>query len=120
MTLFRVIAIVAALCTVAAAAVLAVTLAPADDHRYSAEIRRTEYGIPHIVASDYASLGYGYGYACGISSDASGRGSCGVRRLKTSTSEMLMRSGAGTDATDATACAPAALRGCEAGPAPRS
>ena len=39
------------------------TLAPADDHRYSAEIRRTEYGIPHIVANDYGSLGYGYGYA---------------------------------------------------------
>ena len=53
----------AGLCAIAAAAVLAVTLAPADDHRYSAEIRRTEYGIAHIVASDYGSLGYGYGYA---------------------------------------------------------
>ncbi len=30
---------------------------------YSAEIRRTEYGIPHILAHDYAGLGYGYGYA---------------------------------------------------------
>ena len=30
---------------------------------YSAEIRRTEYGIPHILARDYAGLGYGYGYA---------------------------------------------------------
>ena len=29
----------------------------------SAEIRRTEYGIPHITANDWASLGYGYGYA---------------------------------------------------------
>lgn len=29
----------------------------------SAEIRRTEYGIPHIKADDWASLGYGYGYA---------------------------------------------------------
>ena len=63
MTLSRVMAIVAGLCTIAAAALLAVTLAPADDHRYSAEIRRTEYGIPHIVANDYGSLGYGYGYA---------------------------------------------------------
>src|SRR5713226_5045766 len=31
--------------------------------RYFAEIRRTEYGIPHILAHDYAGLGYGYGYA---------------------------------------------------------
>ncbi|HEX6523450.1 MAG TPA: penicillin acylase family protein [Streptosporangiaceae bacterium] len=28
-----------------------------------AEIRRTEYGIPHILAHDYGGLGYGYGYA---------------------------------------------------------
>ena len=28
-----------------------------------AEIRRTAYGIPHILAGDYGSLGYGYGYA---------------------------------------------------------
>ncbi len=63
MTLSRAMAIVAGLCTIAAAALLAVTLAPADDRGYSAEIRRTEYGIPHIVASDYGSLGYGYGFA---------------------------------------------------------
>jgi len=31
--------------------------------RYFAVIRRTEYGIPHILAHDYGSLGYGYGYA---------------------------------------------------------
>lgn len=30
---------------------------------YSAEITRTEFGIPHIVAEDWGSLGYGYGYA---------------------------------------------------------
>ncbi|GAA2140964.1 penicillin acylase family protein [Kitasatospora kazusensis] len=30
---------------------------------YTARIRRTEYGIPHIQAHDYGSLGYGYGYA---------------------------------------------------------
>jgi acyl-homoserine-lactone acylase len=29
----------------------------------AAEIRRTEYGIPHIKADDWAGLGYGYGYA---------------------------------------------------------
>jgi acyl-homoserine-lactone acylase len=28
-----------------------------------ATIRRTTYGIPHILASDFASLGFGYGYA---------------------------------------------------------
>jgi acyl-homoserine-lactone acylase len=62
-SLFRVMAIVAGLCAIGAAAVLAVTLATADDDRYSVDIRRTEYGIPHIVARDYGSLGYGYGYA---------------------------------------------------------
>lgn len=30
---------------------------------YSAEIRRTSHGIPHITAKDYGSLGYGEGYA---------------------------------------------------------
>ncbi|MFD0905301.1 penicillin acylase family protein [Actinomadura sediminis] len=29
----------------------------------SATIRYTEYGIPHVVADDYAGLGYGTGYA---------------------------------------------------------
>ncbi|MEO9599507.1 penicillin acylase family protein [Parasphingorhabdus sp.] len=28
-----------------------------------AEIRWTEYGVPHVRAKDYAGLGYGYGYA---------------------------------------------------------
>ncbi len=30
---------------------------------YSAEVRTTSYGIPHIKADDWGSLGYGYGYA---------------------------------------------------------
>jgi acyl-homoserine-lactone acylase len=30
---------------------------------YSAKVRRTSHGIPHVVANDYASLGYGHGYA---------------------------------------------------------
>ncbi len=34
-----------------------------DDGPYHVTIRRTEHGIPHIVAGDFASLGYGYGYA---------------------------------------------------------
>ncbi|HEX9338754.1 MAG TPA: penicillin acylase family protein, partial [Pseudonocardiaceae bacterium] len=32
------------------------------DH-YSAVIRRTEFGIPHILAANFGDLGYGYGYA---------------------------------------------------------
>ncbi len=31
--------------------------------QYSAVIRRTSHGIPHITAKDYASLGFGEGYA---------------------------------------------------------
>jgi len=30
---------------------------------YAADITRTEYGIPHIVADDWGSLGFGQGYA---------------------------------------------------------
>ncbi len=30
---------------------------------YSADIQRTQFGIPHITASDYKGLGYGVGYA---------------------------------------------------------
>ncbi|WP_344073868.1 penicillin acylase family protein [Streptomyces crystallinus] len=33
------------------------------DHGYTAQIRRTEFGIPHVLAHDYGGLGYGYGYA---------------------------------------------------------
>lgn len=33
------------------------------DGSYAAEIRRTEYGIPHISAKDHGGLGFGYGYA---------------------------------------------------------
>ena len=35
----------------------------ATDPRYEAKIRRTSYGIPHIQAKDFASLGFGEGYA---------------------------------------------------------
>ena len=31
--------------------------------RYSAEIRRTAMGVPHIKAADWGGAGYGYGYA---------------------------------------------------------
>ena len=30
---------------------------------YEVEVVRTTYGIPHITAADYGSLGYGEGYA---------------------------------------------------------
>jgi acyl-homoserine-lactone acylase len=39
---------------------------PPDDRGplvYDAELRRTEFGIPHIKADDYGSLGFGVGYA---------------------------------------------------------
>ncbi len=36
---------------------------PSDQaQRYQADIRYTEYGVPHVTASDYGSLGYGIGY----------------------------------------------------------
>lgn len=44
-----------------APAATAADLAP-DDGVYRAEIRRTSYGIPHILAEDYGSLGFGQGY----------------------------------------------------------
>ena len=65
MNLKRTLAAVIALATVVAA--LAVwrthTTSTAAEKPYSAQIRRTEYGIPHITAKDYGGLGYGYGYA---------------------------------------------------------
>ncbi len=36
---------------------------PQPQPELSAEIRRTEYGIPHVTAGDWPSLGYGFGYA---------------------------------------------------------
>jgi acyl-homoserine-lactone acylase len=59
----RLAAVLAVLGAVVAAVVLVVTLPTGEGHRYDAQIWRTAYGIPHIRASDYASLGYGYGYA---------------------------------------------------------
>lgn len=35
----------------------------APDHRFSTEIRWTSYGIPHVKADDWSSLGYGFAYA---------------------------------------------------------
>jgi acyl-homoserine-lactone acylase len=33
------------------------------DDSFNVLIRRTSHGIPHILANDYGSMGYGYGYA---------------------------------------------------------
>ncbi|MFD1546882.1 penicillin acylase family protein [Nonomuraea guangzhouensis] len=59
------LAVLIALVLLASAVVVVRTGAPAaaGDARYSATIRRTEYGIPHVSAKDYGGLGFGYGYA---------------------------------------------------------
>ena len=36
---------------------------PGGGAKYTVDITRTSLGIPHIKASDFGSLGYGYGYA---------------------------------------------------------
>ena len=36
---------------------------PEPELTYSAEVVWTEYGIPHVTADDWGSLGYGAGYA---------------------------------------------------------
>jgi acyl-homoserine-lactone acylase len=49
-----------------AAACAGLVVAPsvqAKSGNYHAQIYRTSYGIPHIKAEDWGSLGYGYGYA---------------------------------------------------------
>src|SRR5690348_10951894 len=51
-----------ALAVAVLAAALSAAPAPAAQH-YRVTIRRTAHGIPHIVAGDYGSLGYGYAYA---------------------------------------------------------
>ncbi|MDP3738589.1 MAG: penicillin acylase family protein [Hyphomonadaceae bacterium] len=50
-----------------AAMVLASCAAPGQttvaDTQFTAEIRRTAYGVPHIKAEDIGGIGYGFGYA---------------------------------------------------------
>ena len=43
----------------AAAAQAAPAIQASRDGRYSAVVRRTEYGIPHVLAADFGGLGYG-------------------------------------------------------------
>ena len=35
---------------------------PAPDLSYDVTVRRTSFGVPHINAQDFGSMGYGYGY----------------------------------------------------------
>ena len=37
--------------------------AAAEPGRYRVTVRRTSHGIPHVIAADWASLAYGYGYS---------------------------------------------------------
>src|SRR3982751_1749102 len=36
---------------------------PEVPHEYAAQIQRTSFGVPHVVARDEKGLGYGLGYA---------------------------------------------------------
>lgn len=36
---------------------------PGPARQYDVSIKRTQYGIPHVTANDWGSLGFGYGYA---------------------------------------------------------
>ena len=33
------------------------------DYQYDVDLRWTSYGIPHVKANDWGSLGYGFAYA---------------------------------------------------------
>jgi acyl-homoserine-lactone acylase len=48
---------------VLAALVATAMTSPAQAAGYRAEIARTQYGIPHVTAADYAGVGYGEAYA---------------------------------------------------------
>ena len=49
--------------TVLAAGACDVALAADEGRKLDATIRRDSHGIPHILADDFAGLGFGYGYA---------------------------------------------------------
>ncbi|MFI6179152.1 penicillin acylase family protein [Nonomuraea sp. NPDC051191] len=57
------VAVVPALVLAVVAALLTGPPSAAAAGRHAAEIRRTEYGIPHVSAKDHGGLGFGYGYA---------------------------------------------------------
>jgi acyl-homoserine-lactone acylase len=70
---FRRIAVPSAIMMLAPLCLLAVSAPPTWAARatgtathgdgHTAEIRRTEYGIPHVLAGNFGDLGFGYGYA---------------------------------------------------------
>jgi acyl-homoserine-lactone acylase len=54
----------AAFLAAAAVSTMTVSEAPAETrHGTGADIRYTEYGVPHITADDFTGLGYGFGFA---------------------------------------------------------
>ncbi|HYQ64027.1 penicillin acylase family protein [Actinophytocola sp.] len=54
----------AAFLAAAAVSTMTVSEAPAETrHGTGADIRYTEYGVPHITANDFTGLGYGFGFA---------------------------------------------------------
>jgi acyl-homoserine-lactone acylase len=55
----------AGLCAATLALLSTTATAQSSDARagYKAQVLRTSYGIPHVSATDWGSLGYGYGYA---------------------------------------------------------
>ena len=44
-------------------ALMAMALPPVASAEYEVTIRRTDNGIPHVIAGDWGDLAYGYGYA---------------------------------------------------------
>jgi len=59
----RRLALAVAIASAATLAVPSVAAPKSHPAKYHVTITRTEYGIPHIVAKDFGSLGYGYGYS---------------------------------------------------------
>ena len=48
---------------VALVALVSTALPPVASAEYEVTIRRTDHGIPHVIAGDWGDLAYGYGYA---------------------------------------------------------
>jgi acyl-homoserine-lactone acylase len=56
-------AVLAAITVGACSALPSSSLSSRSGDTFSAEIRRTAFGVPNITAADYGGLGYGFGYA---------------------------------------------------------
>jgi acyl-homoserine-lactone acylase len=63
MPTFRRVLALAISATFGATAVASAQAEPNPDGGYTAEIRRTAFGVPHIRATDHGGLGFGMGYA---------------------------------------------------------